>query len=157
MERYARGFFKKLSLFTVKTIKSYPNGGISFGVESEWTASATAKSRAGKLQAARARAATLVMRDSKLMTSSSVMLSSPPLAKRSRRHKPIKLRSTPSPLWNITANFRRRPEEEEANHHIKPETNTLMGERKLSFSILTRKKPPLCKGRWHGEAVTEGL
>jgi hypothetical protein len=31
MERYARAFFKKLSLFTVKTIKSYPNGGISFG------------------------------------------------------------------------------------------------------------------------------
>ena len=26
-----------------------------------------------------------------------------------------------------------------------------------SKRALTNKKPPLCKGRWHGNAVTEGL
>jgi hypothetical protein len=35
MERYARAFFKKLSLFTAKTIKSYPNRGVSFGTEAK--------------------------------------------------------------------------------------------------------------------------
>jgi hypothetical protein len=59
--KICKGFFQKTFTFYRKNHQILSKRGISFGGESEWTASATAKSRAGKRQAARARAATLVI------------------------------------------------------------------------------------------------